>query len=124
MPLLQCNVWRNVSRCFCFLIFVLFSQLVKNCCLDPMVFIDAFVLLRIQKFKTTLPNKASCIRLLIYIASVTGYRLDNKSLWEQKTEGQIINDNFQKSELSVLNPRLLYKHDFMSSTVYMFIFIK
>ena len=89
-----------------------------------MVFIDAFVLLRIQKFKTTLPNKASCIRLLIYIASVTGYRLDNKSLWEQKTEGQIINDNFQKSELSVLNPRLLYKHDFISSTVYMFIFIK
>ena len=94
MPLLQCSIWRNVSRCFRFLFFVLFSQLVKNCCLGPMVFIDAFVLLRIQKFKTTLPKRASCIRLLIYIASVTGYRLDKKSLWEQKTEGQIINDNF------------------------------
>ena len=71
------------------------SQLVKNsCCLDSICFINVFVLLRIQKFKNTPPNKTSCIRLLIYIACVTGSQLDNKSMWQQKRESQVINDNF------------------------------
>ena len=71
------------------------SQLVKNsCCLDSICFINVFVLLRIQKFKNTPPNKTNCIRLLIYIACVTGSWLDNKSMWQRKSESQVINDNF------------------------------